>query len=289
MSAKKSTKKNLFFSIYLSFFTVVLAIYIILLVNTPTAIIEITSRAQTCELLEVFTNTQPEVPLNISNYHRIPVNPNNEFSTYSIIVPLPLRYFRIDPCEKKQQSEISNISIQSQKINQPISLDPGTFTCHSCVLSLQQNSLHITALTNDPIMIVNTIENQISFMNAKANTLFTFIHSIVPFIILLLLLVPFLFVVKKNVFIKFVPLSLLMIVGGFAIKIFNVKAIVKDTIIQARNMFPPPSIGSEHIVGFAQYEGYPLYFEMWLFILFLLTPITLSILLFIYSRYRKKT
>ncbi|MEK7458014.1 MAG: hypothetical protein AAB612_00800, partial [Patescibacteria group bacterium] len=222
MSAKKSTKKNLFFSIYLSFFTVVLAIYIILLVNTPTAIIEITSRAQTCELLEVFTNTQPEVPLNISNYHRIPVNPNNEFSTYSIIVPLPLRYFRIDPCEKKQQSEISNISIQSQKINQPISLDPGTFTCHSCVLSLQQNSLHITALTNDPIMIVNTIENQISFMNAKANTLFTFIHSIVPFIILLLLLVPFLFVVKKNVFIKFVPLSLLMIVGGFAIKIFNV-------------------------------------------------------------------
>ena len=138
-------------------------------------------------------------------------------------------------------------------------------------------------------MIVNTIENQISFMNAKANTLFTFIHSIVPFIILLLLLVPFLFVVKKNVFIKFVPLSLLMIVGGFAIKIFNVKAIVKDTIIQARNMFPPPSIGSEHIVGFAQYEGYPLYFEMLLFILFLLTPITLSILLFIYSRYRKKT
>lgn len=289
MSVKKSTKKNLFFSIYLSFFTVVLAMYIVLLIKTPTAKIEITSRTQTCQLLEVFTNTQPEVPLNISNYHRIPVNPNNEFSTYSIIVPLPLRYLRIDPCEKKQQSEISNISIQSQKINQPISLDPKTFTCHSCVLSLQQSSLHITALTNDPIMIVNTLEDQISFMNAKAITLFTFTHDVIPLIILLLLCVPFLFVVKKNTFISFIPLIFLMIAGVVGVKIFNVKAIVKDAIIQTRNMFPPPRIGSEHIIGFAQYEGYPLYFEMWLFILFLLIPIALSLLLFVYSRYRKKT
>ncbi|GEM_PF-3603007 len=289
MDVKKSTKKNLFFSIYLAFFTVVLATYIILFIKTPTAKIEITSRTQTCQLLEVFTNTQPEVPLNISNYHRIPVKPNNEFSTYSIIIPLPLKYLRIDPCEKKQQSEISNISIQSQKINLPISLDPRTFTCRSCMLSLEQRSLHITALTNDPIMIVNTLEDQILSMNTKASTLFTFTHDVIPLIILLLLCVPFLFVMKKNVLIRFILFIPLMIGGVLGVKIFNVKAIVKEGIIQVRNMFPLPRIENEHIVGFAQYEGYPLYFETWLFILFLLTPIALSFLLFVYLKYRKKT
>ena len=289
MRVKKSTKKNLFFSIYLAFFTGVLATYIILLTKTPTAKIEITSRTQSCQLLEVFTNIQPEVPLNISNYHRIPVNPNDEFSTYSIIVPLPLRYLRIDPCEKKQQSEISKISIQSQKVNQMISLDPGTFTCHSCVLSLQQSSLHITALTNDPIMIVNMLEDQMTSMNTKAITLFTFTHDVIPLIVLLLLFVPFLFIVKKNVLFKSIPFILLMIGGTLAVYAFNVKAIVKGAIIQARNTFPLPRIGSEGIVGYVQYEGYPLYFEMWLFILFLLIPIALSLLLFVYLKYRKKT
>ncbi len=289
MREKKSTKKNLFFSIYLAFFTVVLATYSILLTKTPTAKIEITSRTQSCQLLEVFTNTQPEVPLNISNYQRIAVNPNNEFSTYSISVPLPLRYLRIDPCDKKHQSEISNISIQSQKINQPLSLDPATFDCFSCVLSLQQNSLHITALTNDPIMIVKTLEDQIAPMNAKAIALFTFTHDVIPLIVLLLLCVPFLFVVKKNVLFRFIPFLMLIIAGIFALYAFNVKTIVKDIILQARNMFPLPQIGSEHIIGYVQYEGYPLYFEMWLFILFLLIPIALSLLVFVCAKYRKKS
>lgn len=76
--------------------------------------------------------------------------------------------------------------------------------------------------------------------------------------------------------------------GALVIKVANIKTIIKDVYARTREMSPLPQIGEEHIVGFSQYEGYPLYFEMWLFIIFLLILIILSFLLFTYFKHRNK-
>lgn len=285
---EKTTKINLFFSMYLVFFTATLVTHITLLKKTPTAIIEITSSTQNCQLLEVFTNIIPEVSSDTSNYHPITIKTNNEFSTYSIVIPLPLRYLRIDPCDKKQQSEISNISIRSQNKIYPLSLNPESFTCHSCLLSIEEDSLHISPLTNDPIMIANNLEGQISSLNAEAIILFTLTYRVTPLVILLLLCIPFFFIINTNIFLKLIPLIPLMAGGALVVKVANIKTIIKGFLVRAREMSPLPQIGEEHIVGFAQYEGYPLYFEMWLFIIFLLILIILSFLLFTYFKHRNK-
>jgi len=288
MKFKLTQIKNLYSTIYLVIFTLILILYVTLVNKTPTAIIQITSRSQTCQLLEVFTNSLPEVSSNAKNYHLLRVIPNDEYSTYSIIVPLPLRYLRIDPCEKKQESEISKISIQSQGITQSISLEPNTFTCHNCALSIEQNVLKITALNNDPIMVTDTLEDQILTMNAKVNMLFVLKNIVIPTITLLLICTSFLFMFKHGVLPKLTMLMSLTICGALASRHFNLHINLKDKFNLFKNLFPIPQIGSQHIVGFAQYNGYPLYFEMWLFILFLLVPIIISLLIFIYAKSRNQ-
>jgi hypothetical protein len=52
-----------------------------------------------------------------------------------------------------------------------------------------------------------------------------------------------------------------------------------------RTSLPPPEIGSDRLVGFAQYFGYPLYFDAFLFFLLLFSPILLFIIL---HRYKNK-
>lgn len=42
-----------------------------------------------------------------------------------------------------------------------------------------------------------------------------------------------------------------------------------------RFLFPPASIGSEKIIGYAQYYKYPLYFDNVVFFVFLFAPIVL--------------
>jgi hypothetical protein len=47
-----------------------------------------------------------------------------------------------------------------------------------------------------------------------------------------------------------------------------------------RAFFPPPEIANEKLVGFAQYFGYPFYFDSIVFLLVVLLPI---LMLFIFS------
>lgn len=42
-----------------------------------------------------------------------------------------------------------------------------------------------------------------------------------------------------------------------------------------RNLFPIPPIGEQKIVGYAQYFGYPLYFDNFAFFLFIISPLLL--------------
>lgn len=52
-----------------------------------------------------------------------------------------------------------------------------------------------------------------------------------------------------------------------------------------RTLFPPPEIGSDKLVGFSQYFGYPFYFDYLLFIFLFVFPVT--IFLFFYYKEKK--
>lgn len=54
---------------------------------------------------------------------------------------------------------------------------------------------------------------------------------------------------------------------------FLINIVILLTFRQARALFPIPEIGSLNIVSYAQFNGYPLYFDNLLFFLLLLSPV----------------
>lgn len=52
------------------------------------------------------------------------------------------------------------------------------------------------------------------------------------------------------------------------------------TFKKLRIFFPPPEISNEKLIGFAQYFGYPFYFDTLIFFLIIFLPI---LILFIFS------
>lgn len=51
-----------------------------------------------------------------------------------------------------------------------------------------------------------------------------------------------------------------------------------------RSIFPPPEIGRDGLVGFAQYFGYPFYFDTLIFFFMIFVPISTFIVLYIKNR-----
>ena len=58
--------------------------------------------------------------------------------------------------------------------------------------------------------------------------------------------------------------------GAIYIFIFSIFFLFSFKLI--RNLMPPPMIGKDKIVGYAQYFGYPIYFDAVVFLLFLSMP-----------------
>ena len=52
-----------------------------------------------------------------------------------------------------------------------------------------------------------------------------------------------------------------------------------------RSFFPPPEIGQEKLVGFAQYYGYPIYYDTIYFFILLIVPIITFFI--VYTRGKK--
>lgn len=70
-----------------------------------------------------------------------------------------------------------------------------------------------------------------------------------------------------------------------ALLYFSIGALfILFTFRKVRSFFPPPSIGESKIVGYAQYFGYPFYFDTVLFFVFLLSPI----LIFAFIKFRRR-
>ncbi len=46
-----------------------------------------------------------------------------------------------------------------------------------------------------------------------------------------------------------------------------------------RDLFPAPEISNSKIIGYAQFTGYPLYFDTFIFFLVMLSPIVICIII----------
>lgn len=73
--------------------------------------------------------------------------------------------------------------------------------------------------------------------------------------------------IKKKELIQIVIFSLILIFSAFVL------------YKKMRGLFPPPQIGSEKLVGFAQYFGYPIYFDTIFFFLIVSIPLIVTIIL----------
>ena len=56
-----------------------------------------------------------------------------------------------------------------------------------------------------------------------------------------------------------------------------------------RDFLPPPEIRKEHIVGYAQYFGYPLYLDVAVFFIVILCPVIIFLLIKLWKSMRSKT
>jgi hypothetical protein len=76
----------------------------------------------------------------------------------------------------------------------------------------------------------------------------------------------------KNIIVKTIIVNFLLVLFVF----FSFR--------EMRAMIPPPEITGEKLVGFAQYFGYPLYFDTYIFALIILLPV----LIFIFFSFKRK-
>lgn len=77
--------------------------------------------------------------------------------------------------------------------------------------------------------------------------------------------------------------KLKVLIEGF-LYIAIIYLIILVSFRQLRSLFSPSKVIEGEIVGYAQYFGYPLYFETIIFFIFILSPI---IIFFILSKIRK--
>ncbi|MEK7533762.1 MAG: hypothetical protein AAB600_00335 [Patescibacteria group bacterium] len=56
---------------------------------------------------------------------------------------------------------------------------------------------------------------------------------------------------------------------------FSIEVLLTLFFRKIRNLFPIPTIGENKIVGYAQYFGYPFYFDNFVFFLFIISPLLL--------------
>ncbi len=55
-----------------------------------------------------------------------------------------------------------------------------------------------------------------------------------------------------------------------------------------RPFFPPPPITTSGIIGYAQYTGYPFYFDNLLFVVFITTPIFIILIYYVWKKKYEK-
>lgn len=88
----------------------------------------------------------------------------------------------------------------------------------------------------------------------------------------------------KQFFIRYIRLFLIIasVTCSFILLFFL-------TFKQIRLFFPIPSINESKIVGYAQYEGYPLLFDTIFFVLFIIVPLLSTYFYTYYSDEKKST
>jgi len=79
---------------------------------------------------------------------------------------------------------------------------------------------------------------------------------------------------KNNIFIKTFLLSFIALI------------VLMVSFKKIRAVFPLPEIGSDKLVGFPQYFGYPLYFDNLFFLFIIISPA--AIFLYFYFKKKKK-
>ncbi len=132
-------------------------------------------------------------------------------------------------------------------------------------------------------------------MNKAIQVAFT----IYLFLLLVMLISPFLIDISKNlhiaiVFLIFIPLVLILpitrymrsfIIGASVLCLCYIFVLLHFRSL--RMLFPYPKINSEKMVGFSQYFGYPFYFDTVLFFIIMLSPIVVILTIKIFHMYKK--
>lgn len=80
---------------------------------------------------------------------------------------------------------------------------------------------------------------------------------------------------KSELFIK--TFSIFLIEGGVIFLLFR----------KLRSFMPPSQITQENVVGFAQYNGYPMYYDTVVFFIFIISPILICTMLYLFKKYYK--
>jgi hypothetical protein len=85
--------------------------------------------------------------------------------------------------------------------------------------------------------------------------------------------------------------SLDMKMTTFALLSLSISFVIDGTLVVflriIRSLFPLPAIGSDKIIGYAQYFGYPLTFDTIFFFSLIAVPLLVLISLYLFQRNRK--
>lgn len=75
------------------------------------------------------------------------------------------------------------------------------------------------------------------------------------------------------------------------IELFVLGVIVSIIVVffrQIRDIFPPAMIGTSHVIGYAQYYGYPFYLDTIIFFVLLLHPLVVFLFFKLWDQHKKR-
>lgn len=88
---------------------------------------------------------------------------------------------------------------------------------------------------------------------------------------------------KKSIYIK----RKILLGIAFSLWILGILLLVLK-FRELRNIFPPPKIEDDRIVGFAQYNGYPMYFDTIVFFSLIFSPVLILLAVYLFTKHSSK-
>lgn len=264
---KKKTINNKLFSLYLVVLFLFLTALFIFREQPVYIEINLTLKTPNCDFGEIYFNSGKQISLESKNHIRLNLEKNQNFNQYRFSLPTPVNYFRLDPCEKMQETGIKALEVIYEGKSTFITLrNISQWTCVNCVFEEKDDYLGVKARSTDPIIVTSDFGNEIPMLKVPPSQ---YREKLFLLATLFLLACPVFIIIlwSTNKFIIFE--AIFYFLGETILAAF----LTLNYFEKIKNWFLPPKIGANKIIGYTHYFGYPTNFDLAIFLVFVVSPI----------------